>query len=443
MGTVSGNTAYLVVGSHLDDGRTVEETSKYRRVMELKAKGKKAPEILTEEQFLARLPTSGAAAPSLTKPVVVAATGGSSASRSSVGSAADGKGKEMSNWVDAYAPHSFDELVGNASVVRKLTEWLRDWDDVVLKGKSKKVGFKPGGGMPENINARAALISGPPGIGKTTTARLVAQLHGGYEVLEYNASDARSQKVIQEMAEGIADNRTLNFSGGPGKSKVPGLTKKAVIIMDEVDGMGAGDRGGMASMIRMIKKTKNPIICICNDSHSVKVRSLAFSCYDLKFQRPTKSTVAHRCAEIAKAEGLEVEANALEALAESCGSDMRMVLNQLQMLARSEKAQEEGVNYMDMKERLKQVSKDQGIMLSPFDACKKLLNSSEGSRLSFRDRLDMFFVDYSLMGLLVQENYLKSVDKKPVTLDLLNKCAYAADLMTCGDVINERVRGDQ
>ena len=59
--------------------------------------------------------------------------------------------------------------------------------------------------------------------------RLVAQLHGGYEVLEYNASDARGQKIIQEMAMGIADNRTLNFNG----SKGGGLTKKAVIIMDE------------------------------------------------------------------------------------------------------------------------------------------------------------------------------------------------------------------
>eukprot|EP00434_Breviolum_minutum_P035499 symbB.v1.2.031425.t1/scaffold3635.1/size52935/3 len=198
--------------------------------------------------------------------------------------------------------------------------------------------------MPENINARAALISGPPGIGKTTTCRLVAQLHGGYEVLEYNASDSRGQKIIQEMALGIADNRTLSFQKDAAK-KVPALTKKAVIIMDEVDGMGAGDRGGMAALNRthlfsdtsyynnkfssqigrMIKKTRNPIICICNDSHSPKVRSLAFSCYDLKFTRPARGTIAKRCAQIAANEGLQVEENALEELAESCGSDMRMV----------------------------------------------------------------------------------------------------------------------
>ena len=36
--------------------------------------------------------------------------------------------------------------------------------------------------------------------------------------------------------------------------------------MDEVDGMsGSGDRGGISELIRQIKTTKQPIICICND----------------------------------------------------------------------------------------------------------------------------------------------------------------------------------
>ena len=364
-----------------------------------------------------------------------------------------------------------------------------------LSGVKKTPPFKPGGGMPDNVNARAALISGPPGIGKTSACRLVAKLLQGYEVLEYNASDARGShflclgivsivrhkyfnieismrncllavvsmsprtggyaqfeirrtnifagmKIINEMAAGIADNKTISFSGGLGARKVPGFTKRALIIMDEVDGMGAGDRGGNAALIRMIKKTKNPIICICNDGQSPKIRSLAFSCYHLKFVRPTKANVAQRCVQIAANEGLHVEQNALEELAESCGSDMRMVINQLQMLARSPQYRDKGVSYTDMKEKVGGL-KEQALMLTSFDACKKLLNSSEGSRLSFRDRFDMFFVDHSIMGLLVQENYLKSVEKKPVSVELLNRCAFSADLMTLGDVINNKIRSGQ
>eukprot|EP00405_Crypthecodinium_cohnii_P045267 CAMPEP_0206579160 /NCGR_PEP_ID=MMETSP0325_2-20121206/32390_1 /ASSEMBLY_ACC=CAM_ASM_000347 /TAXON_ID=2866 /ORGANISM="Crypthecodinium cohnii, Strain Seligo" /LENGTH=922 /DNA_ID=CAMNT_0054084931 /DNA_START=50 /DNA_END=2818 /DNA_ORIENTATION=+ len=435
-GSVSGNTSFLVVGSHLEDGRAVEETSKYRKYLELKAKGKKFPGLLNEQELIAKFPASAApAAP----PVAISVN---DLTANSKGPASEQDGPIRRNWVDAYAPKSMDEVVTTGGVVRKLTEWLRDWDDVVLKGKKKPVAFRPGGGQPDNINARAVLVSGPPGIGKTTTCKLVAQLHGGYNILEYNASDARGQKIINEMAEGIADNTTICFGGGGLKRKTPGLTSRAVIIMDEVDGMGAGDRGGNAALIKMIKKTRNPIICICNDQNSQKIRSLANSCYDLKFSRPAKNLVAQRCGEIARREGLAVEPNAIEALAESCGGDMRMVLNQMQALSGSSIYQNNGVKYTDMRERLSLLAKDQASMLGPFDAAKKLLNSSEASRLSLMDKMDMFFVDSQLVGLMVQENYLRTVDKKS-DLETLNRAAYSADLFSVSDIIANRITADQ
>ena len=65
---------------------------------------------------------------------------------------------------------------------------------------------------------RALLFSGPPGIGKTTTAQIVAQ-ECGYETLELNASDVRSKSVLKENISDMVDNRTMTefFSGGSGK----------------------------------------------------------------------------------------------------------------------------------------------------------------------------------------------------------------------------------
>jgi len=64
--------------------------------------------------------------------------------------------------------------------------------------------------------------------------------------------------------------------------------------MDEVDGVGAGDRGGISALIQVIKETKTPIICICNDRQSRKLASLINYCYDLKFQRPAKDEILNR-----------------------------------------------------------------------------------------------------------------------------------------------------
>lgn len=71
------------------------------------------------------------------------------------------------------------------------------------------------------------------------------------------------------------------------------VCRKAVLIMDEVDGMSAGDRGGVADLIASIKVSKIPIICICNDRYSQKLRSLVNYCLPLNFRKPTKQQAWH------------------------------------------------------------------------------------------------------------------------------------------------------
>lgn len=78
--------------------------------------------------------------------------------------------------------------------------------------------------------------------------------------------------------------------------------------------MSSGDRGGIAAIIQMIKKTKVPIICICNDRQSVKIRSLAGHCYDIKFHKPMKNLIVKRLEEIIRKEGGTSTNKALETI---------------------------------------------------------------------------------------------------------------------------------
>lgn len=136
-------------------------------------------------------------------------------------------------WVDKYKPKSLQDIIGNANHVKKLSEFLNEWSS-----ESK---------------IKAALLSGPPGIGKTTTAVLVSDLNG-FKVIEFNASDTRSQKNLRERVSDLMDNRIINEFQESEASH--GKQHKLVLVMDEVDGMSTGDRGGISELIKMIKFSK-------------------------------------------------------------------------------------------------------------------------------------------------------------------------------------------
>ena len=95
--------------------------------------------------------------------------------------------------------------------------------------------------------------------GKTTTATLVAR-ESGRDVLELNASDARSKKALSNALGDVTGSQVLSFDNMGKKNKKKAPIQKRCIIMDEVDGMGAGDRSGMSELIQMIKKSKVPIV---------------------------------------------------------------------------------------------------------------------------------------------------------------------------------------
>ncbi|KAJ2098072.1 DNA replication factor C complex subunit Rfc1 [Coemansia sp. RSA 922] len=471
---VSGKTSYLVVGedpgsSKVAKAKTLKTTclreddlldlirvSKPSHAADVKAEpAKKAkpepePSIKPEPVSIAELEPAVSREP-ISKPAAVSAAATVAAadklaeSKLSLSSlepvlpaataATRAQGTEL--WTEKYKPTKLKDLCGHKTSATEILQWLNVWAS---------------GSIP---NERAVLISGPPGIGKTTTAHLVAKL-AGFDVLELNASETRSKNALKDILGSAIGNRSVLEFDRRALHRLEGEhekyadekevresvqtsgAKKLVIIMDEVDGMSGGDRGGTTELIQMVKRTKVPIICICNDRQSTKVRSLANYCKDMRFRRPTEQQMKARLNTIAFRENFKIEPNAITQLVQSTHNDIRQIINLLSsyMLNKS------SMSYMDSKDYSSFNKKE--VSIGPFDVVGKYLNKTENMRLSFSDKLDLYYSDFSIVPLFVQENY---IDNRPAgcesSLEVFDRLSMAADLISEADIVDSKLRGSQ
>ena len=133
-------------------------------------------------------------------------------------------------------------------------------------------------------------IYGDPGTGKTTfITRILKELN--YDIINYDAGDIRNTSVIEDITRhNMSDKNIMSLF----HKKV----QKISIIMDEIDGMNNGDKGGINTLIKLIrpKKTKkqkleevtmNPIICIGNYHVDKKIKELLKVCNTVELKTPT------------------------------------------------------------------------------------------------------------------------------------------------------------
>lgn len=145
-----------------------------------------------------------------------------------------------------------------------------------------------------NSSKKGIYLHGYPGSGKTYfVTEILKSLN--YDIITYNAGDVRNKALFQTIDSNNVSNRNV-------LDLMNRRVKKIAILMDEIDGMNNGDKGGIDALIKLIrqKKTKkqknenttfNPIICIGNHESDKKIRELMKACHVFELKKPTNMQI--------------------------------------------------------------------------------------------------------------------------------------------------------
>jgi len=242
-------------------------------------------------------------------------------------------------------------------------------------------------------------IYGDPGTGKTTFVTNILK-EMDYDIIKYDAGDIRNTSVIEDITKHTMSDKNI-------MSIFNKKIRKIAIIMDEIDGMNNGDKGGINTLIKLIrpKKTKkqrleevtmNPIICIGNYRVDKKIKELMKVCNAVELHTPTTQQITKIAQNILPV----IETSSINKIVEYVQGDLRK-MNSIYNLQKNKPE----IFNSEIIEKMFQIK-------SYNDDTKKITNKLINNYYSMSEHNNvMNETDRTSVGLLWHENIIDVIDK--------------------------------
>ncbi len=196
-------------------------------------------------------------------------------------------------------PSRIGAMIGNEQARFDLVKWLKHW----------KIGTKP------------VLLSGPPGVGKSTAVYAVAK-EFAYTVIEYNASDVRTRDRLREVLAPTLENSSVFGE------------EKLMVFLDEIDGLlGRSDYAGLDYVLDFIENSSIPLAMAANMEETQKIKKIEQKSTILRFRPVGADLLQIYLGGICTKEKLEVSTETLKLVAKNSRGDVRQALNTIQTIS--------------------------------------------------------------------------------------------------------------